>query len=470
MTPAGFLRRALDVEEKQYVPPHCHLYYCSHRVGRRILQSKYRAGTSNTVHQLESVHDQRTSLTRLIEELRHPQAVYMPGCAKFLEEIDPNKVVDTPESVKLWLPSALRDRGTLCVPGLPLLEYRLRYAQAVDSLEELRRLLRLTRALRFQSKKHITTSQKTAPPSRGVFEGMQAKITHVSARYRDAFTALHRLHPSGKWASYFQELKKEDVHGPAPEDDNLSNSRFIPSWIWTMRAPADPPDFPGSDQMTPASTNDGTSLPPSNDTVTCETVTMSQKDIEGYVMVDWAKAHERVKRFEEEVKLCTEEMRRVLAFFSWSAAEWERRAQLHDLAGKYPSDEVLQGLRAYALRHSAMFLNLIQVFASDWHSCLGPKGLSTEWLTQYICTTTNQKGWNRIPSIIPPAPIQPDEPLNQPDEMDVQPDKTDDQPDEPYDQPLAEIDEAFKQDEDGLAVVLDAETELHEHFVQIFVE
>ena len=55
---------------------------------------------------------------------------------------------------------------------------------------------------------------------------------------------------------------------------------------------------------------------------------VSEKEIEEYMLVDWAKAHERAKRFEEEVELCVEEMRRTLLFFSWKASEWERRAEL----------------------------------------------------------------------------------------------------------------------------------------------
>ena len=293
---------------------------------------------------MESIHDQRSSLTRLIEELRPPQHVYMPGSTKNLEEIDPKAVVDTPESVKLWLPSALRDHDTLCIPGLLLLEFRLRYAQAVDSLQLLQCLLRLTRALRFQSKKHITASQKTAPPSHGVLEGIQARITHISARYRDDFVALRHLHPLGKWSLFLQELKKDDLHGPAPEADDPSNSRFVPSWIWTTRAPTDPPDFPSSNQTTPSPANNDTFPPLPEDSITPETVAMSQQDTERYVMVDWARAHERAERFKEEVELCIEEMRRVLAFFSWNAAEWEQLAQLRNLAGEHLSDEVRQGL------------------------------------------------------------------------------------------------------------------------------
>jgi hypothetical protein len=407
----------------------------SNQFRRRILRSKYHAGTSNSIHQLESVRDQRGTLTRLIEELRSPQLVYMPGCVKLLDEIEPKTMVDAPESVNLWFPSALRDRDACCIPGLPLLEFRLRYARAVDALEQLRCLLGVTRSLRFQVQKHITGSQRTAPQGRGVFEGLHARIAHVCARYRDDIAALSRLHPSGKWKMFLQDLKKEDARGPAPEEDDPSKSRFIPSWIWTTRVSPIPPDTPGSPSP-PSNADDDILAPPVNP-VTYETIAMSQEAINQYVMVDWAKARERARRFEEEVELCEEEMRRVLAFFSWNAKNWEKRARVCELGRGPSSDDVRYGLQADALRRSAMFKDLIQVFASDWSGCLGPKGLGGEWLTKYSATT---------PSVTPPVPPQPN-PTS-------------------YDQPLAEIDER----ENEPLIELDEETELDERFMQLFIE
>ena len=404
---------------------------------RRVLRSKYHAGTSNSIHQLELVRDQRGTLTRLIEELRSPQLVYMPGCAKLLDEVEPKAMVDAPESVNLWLPSALRDRDASCVPGLPLLEFRLRYARAVDALEQLRCLLGIARSLRFQVHKHISGSQRTAPQGRGVFEGLHARIAHVCARYRDDVVALSRLHPLGKWREFLRDLKKDDVRGPAPEEDDPSKSRFIPSWIWTTRVSPIPPDVPRSPSSPSNGGDGGVLVSPPVDPVTYETIAMSQEAIDQYVMVDWAKAQERAKRFEEEVELCEEEMRRVLTFFSWNAENWEERARLCELGRGPSSDDVRYGLRADALRRSAMFKDLVQVFVSDWGGCLKPKGLGGEWLIKYSTTT---------PVVTPPVPLR--------------------QNPTPYDQPLAEIDEH----EGEPLIELDEETELNEKFMQLFIE
>lgn len=373
----------------------------------------------------------------------------MPGCAKYLDEIDPTLMVDGPESVKLWLPSALpQSRDILCTPGLPLIEFRLRYAQAVDSLNHLRFLLCLVRGLRLQTLKHPSPTQKNTR-SRSVFEGMEARITQVSARYRDARTALRHLHPSGGWTSFLRELKKEDISGPREEENMVSKSRpsksqFIPSWIWLVQAPPTHPDLPGSviPSSPPQPGAPASHLAPSS-------AAAPEKEVENYMMVDWAKAQERAKRFEEEVELCVEEMRRTLLFFSWSAAEWEQRAEYRASADNPPPEDVLQGLRAYALRRSAMFREMIKVFVTDWSACLRPKGLGTEWLAQYSDFVAVKSGWNRIPSIIPLHLVQPDA--------------------EPDDAALSDLDDALES-ADMMDVEQDVEAELHKSLVQIIAE
>ena len=380
----------------------------------------------------------------------------MPGCAKLLDDIDPVAMVDTPESVKLWLPSSLPTHNIVCIPGLPLMEFRLRYAQAANSLNDLRRLVRLSRGVALQSQKHPAPTERTRTRSRSVFEGMQAKINQASARYRDARTALRRLHPSGGWISFFPDLKKEDIRGPGRETYETSESRFIPSWIWTIQAPSDPLDLPGSPLPPPPPPNispDQTlSLPPSSPPGATPTddADVSQEEIEGYMMVDWAKAHERAKRFEEEVKLSTAEMQRTLLFFSWKAKEWKRRAQLDGFGGKGLSDDVIEGLRAYALRQSEIFQELIKVFVSDWSTCLKPKSLGAEWLTLYSDVIVPQKARHNIPSIIPPSLVQPDA--------------------EPDDAVLSELDEVLEQAKEGTPMDQDVESELHDSCVQIFAD
>ena len=331
----------------------------------------------------------------------------MPGCSALLDDIDPGTVIDKPESIKLWLPSALPPtfRDVWCESGLPVLEFRLRYAQAADALSQLRRLRRLVRGLMLQTKKHPVPSQRTMTRSQSVWDGLEARIAQTADCYRDARIALLRLHPSGGWVKFFKELKSEDVRGPGREETDLSESRFIPSWIWGSRAPPTPPDLPGSSSLT-STPPDLAQTSPLIDTDD-NTTGISAEEMEDYMLADWARAQERAKRFEEEVELCTEEMRRTLLFFSWSTLQWEKRADDRAMSEKPPSDNVLQGLRAYAHRRSAMFRDLIKAFVNDWYYCLEPKGLGSEWLASYSAFVMPKKGRNNLPSIIPSliAPI-----------------------------------------------------------------
>jgi hypothetical protein len=235
-----------------------------------------------------------------------------------------------------------------------------------------------------------------------------------------------------------------------PDSDAPSQSKFIPTWIWLVRAPPTPPDLPGSSPSTSAESPDQIPAPPPVTTPTAEKGEVSEKEIEEYMLVDWAKARERAKRFEEEVELCVEEMRRTLLFFSWKASEWERRAELRANSDKPPRDDVQQGLRAYAYRQSAMFREMAKVFVSDWHGCLEKRGLGTDWLPGYSDRVVSRKGWNKIPSIIPPIPKQCE----------------------------AEVDSSMLSDQDdvleppleGIPTEQDEESELHDNFVQIIAE
>ena len=97
-----------------------------------------------------------------------------------------------------------------------------------------------------------------------------------------------------------------------------------------------------------------------------------------------------------------------------------------------------------------MFQELIKIFVSDWFAALEPKGLGAEWLAQYSDIIVVRKGWNRIPSIIPPTPTQPDA--------------------EPDDAVLSDLDEALERAEEGSHMEQDVESELRVSFVQSFAD
>ena len=157
----------------------------------------------------------------------------------------------------------------------------------------------------------------------------------VAARYHDTRIALLRLDPKGAWKRYIQELKHEDMQGPYEEDTESKGVNFIPSWIWTVHAPPPPPD----------------STPPSNNLQTSGTTTVNpvspatpdpddevrDEEVEEYVRVDWAKAQERTKCFEEEIALTVEDMRHTLVFFAWKVKEWECLTELRANATNKPT-------------------------------------------------------------------------------------------------------------------------------------
>ena len=407
------------------------------------MRSRYKNSDANTPVERESLSNQRRSLSHDIDALRSPQRVYMPGVSATLDDIDPESVTDAPERVQLCLPSSIpaANHDSWCTSDLALMEFRLRYAQAVDSINEIRRLHRLYRGLMLQALKHPSPTQRTMTRSRGVFKGLNARIARVAVHYRDARTTLYRLHPTGGWKRYIQELKRVDTQGPFEEDTMSRGVNFVPSWFWTIRAPPTPPDLPTSSsgsQVLGAIAADSV-LSPDN-----HPDDVGDEEIEEYVRVDWAKAQEHAKRFEEEIDLTVEDMRRTLAFFAWKAGEWERLAELRANAPEKPDDETVQGLQAYAYRKSSMYRGLIKSFASTWYACLNPKGLGGSWLPDYADVIAPLKRWNKIPSIIPASSIA----------------ETD---------PESDSGDVLDQDdcESGPEQSKDPEDELHENFVDI---
>lgn len=93
--------------------------------------------------------------------------------------------------------------------------------------------------------------------------------------------------------------------------------------------------------------------------------------------VEWGKAKARVDRWQEEVELLVEEMRRVLAYFDWKRTDWEAKAE----ARKGPRD-LESGLKGYAYRQSDMFCRMVTSFAQSWGPILKANRISCEWATR----------------------------------------------------------------------------------------
>jgi hypothetical protein len=302
----------------------------------------------------------------------------MPGLLHLLDDADNDSRLDThPELFKLILPSQLSadDRQFWCLPGLSTLEVRFRYAQADDALAEIRRLRRLFQGLSDQNKKHINSTQHTITRAKGTFERYKARIARFASSYRHARRALAALDPNGEivsWTSRFLELKDADIRGPGREDDEPSEGRIVSSWIWSLHNT--PESFKSSCPNGEADPNDGGGL--TQRAASGEEVAVS-------IRSHWARCQARAERYEEEVKLTVEEMRRTLRFFEWKSQQWLSLRSVRASSTVPPDPQVEHGVRAYAHRQASIYSSLVTIYIKHWRKSLLQHSLGSEWLARY---------------------------------------------------------------------------------------
>jgi len=343
----------------------------------------------------------------------------MPGLNPLLED-DGDETPD--ELVKLWLPSELtrEDQAGWCLPGIPDLEFRFRYAQADGSLAEIRRLRRLLQSHLDQKAKHLSHAQQNITRGKGIFGGVEGRIRRAVMRYRHARRAMLALDPSQQlspgWARRFRELVDADIRGPGREVkgrevkgrdvNDKSEGKFQPSWIWLV--PHQTSVFPGNEPVTQTLGPDGGAVDP---------VASAAEDLEvaDSMRVHWAKCQARADRYEEEVALTVEEMGRTLRYFEWKKSKWLSLQFSRTQSATPPPIEVQRGLHAYSCRQAHIYETLIISFVNLWRIFLVPNGLGSEWLCQYPVaidplSTRPSRGHSRptvesdpaLPSIVSP--------------------------------------------------------------------
>ena len=309
----------------------------------------------------------------------------MPGVSSLLDETNDG---GTPiDLLKLWLPSEVpvEDRDSWCLPDIPFLEFRFRFAQANDSLAEIHRLRRLLQGLQDQNAKHPSSVQRNVTRSEGLFEGFKARIRRSADRYSHARDAMLALDPDEKfvpgWTQRFRTLNESDIRGPGRERDDKSEGQFMLTWIWLVPRLSYPP--PATTAQDPATTTHSSPDPEGETTTTSEPAPASDEELADSMRVHWAKCQARAERYEEEVALTVEEMGCTLAYFKWKRLEWLSMASERANSNSPPPVDVQRGLSAYAHRQASIFETLTISFASRWRKSLLYHGFYPLWLAQY---------------------------------------------------------------------------------------
>ncbi|KIM72769.1 hypothetical protein PILCRDRAFT_15830 [Piloderma croceum F 1598] len=331
-TASKFLSIGLDLENQQ------------HALLAKAKQLKRGQG----LYEEGAMERRRATLCDRIETWRSIQTLYMPGMTQMrqinstrTDAMPTEKDTEMPEAIPLWLPSSLPSglRESGCVDGLVEKERRLQLAEADDALVSLRQQLRITTGVFNYKKTHVSgTGQKSNTCAWTLLSQLTAKTKLFADRYRAARKALGTLDPDRDWQRRLLPLRPEDIRGPTRQDDESEGRREL-TWIWLAGRVAQVP------------VNDG-----------------DEFEIAEGMQVEWAKTHARANRWQEEVILLTEEMRRVVVYLDWKALWW--RAQ--------------DGLRAYAHRQADLMHRLAKSFAALWYPVLTAEGITIEWPEYYM--------------------------------------------------------------------------------------
>lgn len=178
---------------------------------RRSISDDLKNQDKMTILQKTRLQGSRTGLFKKIIRFREAQVTYMPGLGQF-HETDVSDFQTNAETICLLLPSDLDPslRLKVCVPGLANIEDRVRFAEAKDALDGLRRHLR-TRTLLNQAKIKHVTGQIPNTRARGIQDRFDIRVRQCRDRYRLSRSKLLALRGEGEWTSVLKELRDEDV-------------------------------------------------------------------------------------------------------------------------------------------------------------------------------------------------------------------------------------------------------------------
>ncbi|KAJ7584153.1 hypothetical protein C8J56DRAFT_1054689 [Mycena floridula] len=272
---------------------------------QRKLTGEFKAlGLHSTDLQQRKLIEKSTTVRRRIMSWFQVQAMYIPGIALLHAKDAASATLEEglPDfRARLWLPSEI---GDLLAIDSKLHEYEwlLREAQANDALESVRTQL-LNHAFLVKKKVDYASGVRENNRSDTTIQNTTGKMRVYANCYRVARKALWNLRADARRRSASREGR---------------SVREI-TWIWTAL---------------------GTNVSSADKSVRLDAM-----------RIEWLKYRARAMRWEEEVDLILEEMRRVNVFLLWKASSWREKADNFISS----SQRLQDGGKAYALHQAAMY-------------------------------------------------------------------------------------------------------------------
>ncbi|KAJ7727679.1 hypothetical protein DFH07DRAFT_757637, partial [Mycena maculata] len=286
------------------------------------------------------IQDRRMTFLVKLARFRTLQATFMPGAARFIAEEEAERDSDAaapkPETIKLWMPHPLAEddvRESACVRGLARIEARLRASQCVNALVTMRRRLHAKHHFLTFRNEHVM-GQKGKTKAHLLIEQLGERVNASAEKYRQGYRALLALEGGGI-DRQFRPLREEDVQLDGDHGESDAAARKKLAMLGAGRGARAPRNAPGTSKrvMSWIWTAQGGQAD-------------GEEHLHESVRVEWCRARARKVRWEEEVLLVREEMRRVLRYLEWQVAFWMVRVDSRPDA----TAEVQAGVRAYALK------------------------------------------------------------------------------------------------------------------------
>ena len=204
---------------------------------RKLLADSTALGVHPTDLQRAKLLERQNALQRRIDGFRTIQQLFIPGIAILLPDRSITHDSTLPQLLPLLLPSAACTDITVDHAILHH-EFRLREAQALDALTDLRGHLEV-RAYVYRYKDQHVRGQRETLRSRDIVNGIEAKIKLDVSRYRAAYSALNTLSSvlsTHDWRASLRVLNDSDIRHVAAGDGSGSEGRREISWIWKTSA------------------------------------------------------------------------------------------------------------------------------------------------------------------------------------------------------------------------------------------
>jgi hypothetical protein len=317
-----------------------------------------------TQKQLADLEEKRQVLMSRINKWREVQLSYVPGIGSLVANTT-SKLLSaalTAEEIPLFLPSSLSSNPQT-TPGFSKSlahEVQLRIAQANDALADIRHNLRTISGLWQFKKVNISgTGNRPNTRMRSLFNRFNHRMRHSVLCYRAARSALIAADPGQQWEDRLKDLKDSDVRGPGKDDFyfqdagkekyRASKGRYEISWIWLVPQSKSELDTNSSEEV-----------------------------FDEGLRVEWSKSQARKMRWEEEVQIIQEEMRRTIVYYEWKEQWWLQNAR--QATG---DDSIQHGITAYSHKQAHYCKCLAQGFAMAWLPFLQSEGIKVEWEHRY---------------------------------------------------------------------------------------